>query len=117
MVSAVLSLLGVKLSTISKRLGVGCRFAANAVTLLAWLGVCTVEVSPKLHSLLHRDAQSPSHNCLVTQLQKHLVDSGFVPAVTPVPSFEGNSLAIFGEVQVFAFFDYRLSSSRAPPPA
>jgi len=105
----------VKLSTISKHLSVGCRFAAIAVTLLAWLGVCAIEVSPELHSFLHKDAQNPAHNCLVTQLQKHSVDSGFVPAVAPVPSFGWNSLVSIGEIHPFALFDYRLSRSRAPP--
>ena len=83
--------------------------------LLAWLGVCAVEVSPELHSFLHKDAQSPAHTCLVSQLQKHSIDSGFAPAVTPVPPAEWNSLVTLGEVQLFASFDYRLSPSRAPP--
>jgi hypothetical protein len=105
----------VKLSTISKRLRIAGRITTIAVTLLAWLGVCAIEVSPELHSFLHKDAQSPAHTCLVTQLQKHSIDSGFVPAVTPAPSAGWNLLAIPGEVQLFASFDYRLSPSRAPP--
>ena len=104
-----------KHSTISKRLRVAGRITAIAVMLLAWLAVCAIEVSPELHSVLHKDAQSPAHTCLVTQLQKHSINSGFVPAVTPAPSVEWNLLAILGEVQLFASFDYRLSPSRAPP--
>ena len=104
-----------KLSTISKHLRVGGRITTIAVMLLAWLGVCAIEVSPELHSFLHKDAQSPAHACLVTQLQKHSIDSGFVPVVTPARSAEWNSLVTRAEVQLFASFDYRLSPSRAPP--
>jgi len=105
----------VKLSTILKRLRVAGRITTIAVMLLAWFGVCAIEVSPELHSFLHKDAQSPAHTCLVTQLQKHSIDSGFVSAVTPAPSAVWNSLVTLGEVQFFASFDYRLSPSRAPP--
>ena len=104
-----------KLSTISKHLRVGGRITTIAVLLFAWLGVCAVEVSPELHSFLHKDAQSPAHTCLVTQLQKHSIDSGFVPAVTPAPCVGWNSLVTHSEVLLFASFDYRLSPSRAPP--
>ena len=104
-----------KLSSISNRLRVAGRFATIAVMFLAWLGVSAIEVSPELHSFLHKDAQSPAHNCLVTQLQKHSIDSGFVPVVTPARSAEWNSLVTRAEVQLFASFDYRLSPSRAPP--
>ncbi len=104
-----------KLSTISKRLRIGGRIMTIAVVLLAWLGLCAIEVSPELHSFLHKDAQSPAHACLVTQLQKHSIDSGFAPAVTPAPSVGWNLLATLGAVQLFASFDYRLSPSRAPP--
>jgi hypothetical protein len=83
--------------------------------LFAWLAVCAIEVSPELHAFIHKDAQSPAHTCLVTQLQKHSIDSGFVPAVTPAPSVGWNSLVMLGEVQRFASVDYRLSPSRAPP--
>ena len=104
-----------KLSTISKRLRVAGRIMTIGLILLAWLGVCAVEVSPELHSFLHKDAQSPAHTCLVTQLQKHSIDSGFVPAVTPAPSVGWSSLVTLGELQLFASFDYRSSPSRAPP--
>jgi hypothetical protein len=105
----------VKLSTISKHLRVGGRIATIAVILFAWLGVCAIEVSPELHSFLHKDAQSPAHTCLVTQLQKHSIDSGFAPPVSPAPPVGWNGLVTYREVQFFASFDYRLSPSRAPP--
>jgi len=86
-----------------------------AVMLLAWLGVCAAEVSPELHTFLHKDAQSPAHTCLVTQLQKHSIDSGFAPAISPAPPVTWNLLVAKCEFRLFTSFDYRLSPSRAPP--
>ena len=106
---------GVKLSTISKRLRVGGRITTIAVMLLAWLGVCAVEVSPELHSFLHKDAQSPAHTCLVTQVQKHSIHSGFAPPVLPARPVGLNPLVTQVEAELFASFDYQLYPSRAPP--
>jgi len=86
-----------------------------AVMLLVWLGVCALEVSPELHHFLHRDAQSPAHNCLITQLQQHSIASGVASAVAPMAPVSWSPLVAHGQFQPFASFDYRLSPSRAPP--
>ena len=61
----------------------GSRLAAVAVMISLWVALWALEVSPDLHRLLHEDAQSPGHTCLVTQFQHHLLLSGFVAAATP----------------------------------
>ena len=77
--------------------------------------MCALEVSPELHRLLHKDAQDPGHNCLVTQFQNHSLLSGFVPAVAPsMPEVSGVRLA----VAVFSFVLLTITGclpSRAPP--
>jgi hypothetical protein len=108
-------LLGVKLLTISKHLHITGRFAAVAVMLSLWLGMCVLEVSPDLHNFIHRDAQSPVHNCLVTQFQHHSVHSAFVPVCAPVAPANFSLLVAVRDFKLSASFDYRLSPSRAPP--
>jgi hypothetical protein len=105
----------VKLSTISKHLRVGGRITTIAVLLLAWLGVCALEVSPELHHFLHKDAKSPAHTCIITQLQQHSIDTGAAAAVAPVPPAIWNLLVTQEQSHPCASFDYRLSPSRAPP--
>jgi len=105
---------GVKLSSISRHLRNG-RFAAVSLMLLLWVGLCALEVSPELHRFIHRDAQNPAHNCLVTQLQKHSVLGGFAPALAPAPPADPNLLVFEGGSRCYSNFDYRLSPSRAPP--
>jgi hypothetical protein len=93
----------------------GGRLAAAAVMVALWGALCALEVSPDLHRLLHGDAQSPGHTCLVTQMQQHLLLSGFAVATAPpLPSDLCGPLTR----RVFQFLpshDYRLSPSRAPP--
>jgi len=107
----------VKLSDISKRLRKIGLFAVVAGMLALWLGVCALEVSPELHHFLHKDAQSPTHTCLVTQLQKHSILSGLASPIALAAPAGWNPLAAQGQSQLFASFDYRLSPSRAPPRA
>jgi hypothetical protein len=59
------------------------RRATVAVMISLWVALWALEVSPDLHRLLHEDAQSPGHTCLVTQFQRHLLLSGFVAADSP----------------------------------
>src|SRR5579862_4054778 len=84
--------LGLKLSTSSKHRRNGRRFSAVAVILLLWAWVCALEVSPELHHFLHKDAQSPAHNCLVTQLQHHGTHPGSAPAIVALPPTGWNAL-------------------------
>ena len=93
----------------------GSRRAAVAVMISLWVALWALEVSPDLHRLLHEDAQSPDHHCLVTQFQHHLLLSGFVAAAAP-PLPVGSSAPLgCGDFQFLPSYDYRLTPSRAPP--
>ncbi len=85
--------------------------------LLLWLATWALNVTPQLHLLLHNDAQSPDHNCLITQLQHHSVLTGIAPVVVPTATTDWSEPAGCPEFQLFGSFDYRLSPSRAPPAA
>jgi hypothetical protein len=82
--------------------------------LSLWLGVSALIASPQLHRLLHDDAQSPAHACLVTQLQGGL-ETGFVPFVAPAPVLA--PIVSIGPVEVLFIpaGDPSISPSRGPP--
>ena len=93
----------------------GSHLAAVVAMLSLWIALWAIGVSPDLHRLLHEDAQSPGHTCLVTQFQHHLLLSGFVAAATPaVPEVSSARLGC-GHLQLLSCPDYRLTPSRAPP--
>ena len=104
----------VKFWTASKRLR---NFGVPAVVLmlLLWLGTFALAASPQLHRLLHRDAQSVNHHCLITQLQQHPLWVGFAPAVAPVTAPAVVTSFGCADSQAFPHSDLRLSPSRAPP--
>jgi hypothetical protein len=108
---------GVKLSTNSKRSRNLNRFLAVEVMLTLWVWMCALEVSPELHHFLHKDAQSPAHNCLVTQFQHHSLHPGCAPLLLPARPTEWSPLIAQNYFLVPPSFDYRLSPSRAPPSA
>jgi hypothetical protein len=83
--------------------------------LALWLGTFAVSASPQLHRLLHPDAQSASHQCVVTQVKDHLLLSASPPVTAPVPEFQSFVLACFSETNFPGERDYRLPPSRAPP--
>jgi hypothetical protein len=85
--------------------------------LLLWLGTLALAVSPELHQLLHKDAKSSTHNCVVTQLSGGLVSAGSAPITAPLPPVSCAGLAAPVESQDFLSFEHRLSPSRAPPSA
>ena len=74
-----------------------------------------LEVSPQLHQALHKDAQNPGHNCLVTKLQQGLLDSGYVATFAPAPPQTASYNLNHFESQFLPSYDYRLAPSRAPP--
>jgi hypothetical protein len=91
------------------------RLAAVVVMLWLWAALWALEVSPNLHRLLHENAQSPGHCCLITQLQQHLLLSGFVAAAAPrLPEVSSAPLGC-SDFQFVPAYDYRLTPSRAPP--
>ncbi len=83
--------------------------------LLLWLGVFASAASPELHELLHSDAQSAAHHCLITQLQQHSVLDDFVPVAVPAAPPTEAGLVCATDQQLRPLCDYRLSPSRAPP--
>jgi hypothetical protein len=83
--------------------------------LSLWVALWAIQVSPDLHRLLHEDAQSPGHTCLVTQFQHHLLLSGFVAATTPPLPVVSSAPLASGDFQFLPSCDYRLTPSRAPP--
>ena len=99
----------------SKRRRVGRRFAVAGLMLLVWVGTVALTVSPELHRLLHKDAQAPGHNCLITQIQQQPLLAGFssVAAPTAVPVVA--AAVCTPEVQFLPASDYHASPSRAPP--
>ncbi len=88
---------------------------AVVLMLLLWLGTFALAASPQLHRLLHRDAQSVNHHCLITQLQQHPLWVGFAPAVAPVTAPSLAMPVCRADFQAFPPADLRLSPSRAPP--
>jgi hypothetical protein len=104
----------VKWLATSKHQQRGVRFAAGAVLLL-WLVTFALGASPQLHRLLHPDADSSSHKCLITQIQQQSFAAGIHPPVAPpVPATE-TELVCSAEVRFLSARNYRLSPSRAPP--
>ena len=93
----------------------GSRLAALAVMISLWVALWAIQAFPEFHRLLHEDAQSPGHTCLVTQFQHHLLLSGFVAAVTaPLPQVSSTAPGC-GDSHLVPSFDYRLAPSRGPP--
>ncbi len=90
---------------------------AAAVMLLLWAAMCVLEVSPELHLLLHKDAQDPAHNCLVTQCQNHALLSGFVAAAAPSAPETPGVVVCRSHSDSPAPPDHRLPPGRAPPAA
>ena len=49
-----------------------------------WIGTVLLGSSPELHRLLHSDANSPNHHCVVTQVKEHSVLSGISFVAVPL---------------------------------
>jgi len=106
---------GVHVWSIAKQSN-GVRKCAAALLLFLWTTTLALSVWPDLHRFLHEDAQSPDHNCLVTQFQHQSLLSGFVAAVAPaLPEAVSALPAPAGDGHFPLLCDYRLSPSRAPP--
>ena len=103
-----------KVWTTSKHKHIGGTLAAGLMLAL-WLVTFTLAVCPQFHKLLHHDAQSAAHSCLVTQIQQHLLTTGFMAVAVPAPPETSVGSICFAEFQYLPSCDYRLSPSRAPP--
>ena len=85
--------------------------------LLLWLGVFAAAVSPELHLLLHSDARSANHNCVVAQVSGGSVLVGSAPVAAPLPLLTCAEVSAFAANKNFSSFEFRFSPSRAPPSA
>jgi len=83
--------------------------------LAFWLCLVALTASPELHRLVHQDAQSSTHHCLITQIQHQSLLAGFVPVLVPAAPLADFGSARFFDGQSIPAVDYRLLPSRAPP--
>jgi hypothetical protein len=91
------------------------RIAAAGLALALWLATVALAASPELHHWLHKDSQDPSHYCLFTQLNQHLLLAALAPTVAAEPpQFAAQAPFIFAPESIPSF-DYAVSHGRAPP--
>ena len=83
--------------------------------LLLWLGIFGLTACPQLHEWFHKDARSPDHQCLITQIQHQQLVAGGDSLSAPLPSSVEQAPVLPVEFQFVPASDYRLSPSRAPP--
>src|SRR6266852_340645 len=100
----------------TRRLRVGRVLVA---TLMAGLlfGTLALSAAPQLHRLLHQDANTLNHHCLVTQLNEHAVLVGCAAILAPAPPPISHSLICSAYFQYLPTSDHRLTPSRGPPSA
>src|SRR5205823_5253069 len=84
---------------------------ASALMLLLWFGLLATAASPSLHRVLHKDAQNPTHNCVVTQVQQQLLLSGFQHLAAAPPSLPDIATAPLLHLEFPQSTDLRLSPS------
>lgn len=113
--SLLLSNSPVKAWSSSKRQSGIRPMAVAGVMLALWLATFAAAACPQFHRLFHPEAQNPTHECLVTQIQKHSFTSA--PAPIALPSvvrieIEGICSAVF---QFRPAFDCPVAPGRAPP--
>jgi hypothetical protein len=95
--------------------GASSRRAWGAVCLALYFALLLFASVPALHRLVHPDADSPDHHCVITLLVKGLVDTAGVASVVVV-FFAFVIFRLPPPIRVVCrSFDYRLSPSRAPP--
>src|SRR5439155_16606507 len=80
-----------------------------------WLGTFLLVSSPVLHQVLHSDAQSPNHHCLVTQVKDHSVFSEAPPLCVVVAPSSLFAPVPRSELQFLPACDHQLPPGRAPP--
>ena len=93
----------------------GDKLVIVGLMLWLWLATSALAASDNLHCLLHQDAHSVSHHCLVTHLQQHslLLGGGQTVVLADAPLIvEPYRYEI---VPLLPVHDYRLAPSRAPP--
>src|SRR5215813_5936541 len=91
--------------------------AAACLMLFLWFGTLAVTISPTLHQLLHSDAQSANHICLVTQVKQQALLAGLAPVIAPAPAFSPTQVETTADSLFPRRIDRRLAPGRAPPAA
>jgi hypothetical protein len=83
--------------------------------LLLFVALQIFSSSGTLHKVIHPDADSPGHHCVITLLRQGQVSAPAVPVVWV--AFVAALIFSLPLIQsaVFPSFHYRFSSSRAPP--
>jgi hypothetical protein len=88
---------------------------AGLLTVFIVLGCGFLSASPSLHRLVHADADSADHSCIVTLFTKgQLLPSPEIQIFIGLALLFGGSFML-AETFAFCPADYRVSSSRAPP--
>lgn len=85
------------------------------ICLAAFLTLQVFSSSETLHKMIHPDADSPDHECGITLFLHGQVNT---PEVLPLlAAFVAALFFFLPQVRsvVYSSFDYRFSSSRAPP--
>ena len=87
----------------------------SVVCLASFLALLLFTSSPRLHKLIHPDADSADHECAITMLAHGQVSGPVAPPV--LVAFVPVVLFLLPRTQLapVSSFDYRFSSSRAPP--
>lgn len=91
------------------------RRVSGIICLVLFLTLQLFASSESLHKLIHPDADSPDHHCAITMLAH-----GQVAASEALPILVGFVAILFFVLPLlksaeYSSFDYRFSSSRAPP--
>ena len=84
-------------------------------TVTLWLGLVTLSSSAQLHQLLHPDAQTLNHECLLTSVAKDGTVAVAPGSPLPEPHFYETGQTAVYRAAVFSFSDVRLAYGRAPP--
>jgi len=98
----------------TRRLRVGRVLIATLMAGLL-LGTLALSAAPQLHRLLHQDANTLNHHCLVTQLNEHAVLVGCAAILAPPPPPISDLLICSAAFQYLPASDHRLTPSRGPP--
>jgi hypothetical protein len=84
-------------------------------SVVLWLGLLALSSSAQLHQLLHADAQTFSHECLLTSIAKDGTVELSPGLRAPAPPFVEGDLAPAPRAFDFPVRDLRLAFGRGPP--
>jgi hypothetical protein len=88
---------------------------AAGLMLALWFALEILAVSPQLHQWLHKDSDTPNHQCFLVQLNKgSLLEASLSSPMQP-PLWNGIQHCSLKQACFFPSFAYRVSPSRAPP--